>query len=119
MEIKNVKKIQIRKSRFNYESESEYYSSCKNHESESEYSGFGEKDSNPNPNPNIRYNTERKNKHKILQSVPKSCEFPYINVMDKIVPLVLKAENCNNGFNSRSEYNMTRLELRIPMHFAT
>ena len=57
MEIKNVKKIQIRKSRFNYESESEYYSSCKNHESDSEYSGFGEKDSNPNPNPNIRYNT--------------------------------------------------------------
>ena len=55
LEIKNVKKIQIRKSRFNYESE--YYSSCKNHESESEYSGFGGKDSNPNPNPNIRYNT--------------------------------------------------------------
>ena len=43
-----------------YESESEYYSSCKNHESESEYSGFREKDSNPNPNPNpnIRYNTD-------------------------------------------------------------
>ena len=55
LEIKNVKKIQIRRSRFGYESESEYYSSCKNHESESEYSGFGEKDSNPNPN--IRYNT--------------------------------------------------------------
>ena len=57
LEIKNVKKIQIRRSRFGYESESEYYSSCKNHESESEYSGFGGKDSNPNPNPNIRYNT--------------------------------------------------------------
>ena len=57
LELKNVEKIQIRKSRFNYESESEYYSSCKNHESESEYSGFGGKDSNPNPNPNIRYNT--------------------------------------------------------------
>ena len=57
LEIKNVKKIQIRRSRFGYESKSEYYSSCKNHESESEYSGFGEKDSNPNPNPNIRYNT--------------------------------------------------------------
>ena len=57
LEIKNVKKIQIRKSRFNYKSESEYYSCCKNHESESEYSGFGGKDSNPNPNPNIRYNT--------------------------------------------------------------
>ena len=56
LEIKNVKKIQIRRSRFGYESESEYYSSCKNHESESEYSGFGGKDSNPNPN--IRYNTE-------------------------------------------------------------
>ena len=56
-EIKNVKNIQIRRSRFDYESESEYYSSCKNHESESEYSGFGGKDSNPNPNPNIRYNT--------------------------------------------------------------
>ena len=53
LEIKNVKKIQIRRSRFGYESESEYYWSCKNHESESEYSGFGEKDSNPN----IRYNT--------------------------------------------------------------
>ena len=53
LEIKNVKKIQIRRSRFGYESESEYYSSCKNHESESEYSGFGGKDSNPNPNPNI------------------------------------------------------------------
>ena len=60
LEIKNVKKIQIRRSRFGYESESEYYSSCKNHESESEYSGFGEKDSNPNPNPNIRYNTGQK-----------------------------------------------------------
>ena len=59
LEIKNVKKIQIRRSRFGYESESEYYSSCKNHESESEYSGFGGKDSNPNPNPNIRYNTGR------------------------------------------------------------
>ena len=49
----------ILKSRFNYESESEYYSSFKNHEAESEYSGFGEKDSNPNPNPNpnICYNT--------------------------------------------------------------
>ena len=58
LEIKNVKKIQIRRSRFGYESESEYYSSCKNHESESEYSGFGGKDSNPNPNPNIRYNTD-------------------------------------------------------------
>ena len=57
LEIKNVKKIQIRRSRFGYESESEYYSSCKNHESESEYSGFGGKDSNPNPN--IRYNTGR------------------------------------------------------------
>ena len=57
MEFSPVKKIQIRRSRFDYESESEYYSSCKNHESESEYSGFGEKDSNPNPNPNIRYNT--------------------------------------------------------------
>ena len=55
LEIKNVKKIQIRRSRFDYESETEYYSFCKNHESESEYSGFGEKDSNPNPN--IRYNT--------------------------------------------------------------
>ena len=57
LKIKNVKKIQIRRSRFGYESESEYYSSCKNRESESEYSGFGGKDSNPNPNPNIRYNT--------------------------------------------------------------
>merc|ERR1711949_135016 len=54
------KKIQIRRSRFDYESESDYYSSCKNHESESEYSGFGGKDSNPNPNPNIRYNTGAK-----------------------------------------------------------
>ena len=49
------KKIQIRRSRFDNESESEYYSSCKIHESESEYSGFGGKDSNPNLN--IRYNT--------------------------------------------------------------
>ena len=56
LEVKNVKKIQIRRSRFGYESESDYYSSCKNHESESEYSGFGGKDSNPNPN--IRYNTD-------------------------------------------------------------
>ena len=73
MEIKNVKKIQIRKSRFNYESESEYYSSCKNHESESEYSGFGEKDSNPNPNPNIRYNTVTlsQNNHLIIQFVTR------------------------------------------------
>ena len=46
------KKIKIQRSRFDYESE--YYSSCKNHESESEYSGFGGKDSNLNPNPNIR-----------------------------------------------------------------
>ena len=58
---------------------------------------------------------ERKNKHKILQSVPKSCEFSYINVMDKIVPLVLKAENCNNGFNSRYiSYGKLIEELHVP-----
>ena len=47
---KYVKKIQIQRSRFDYESESEYYSSCKNHEYESEFLGFRGKDSNPNPN---------------------------------------------------------------------
>ena len=58
---------------------------------------------------------ERKNKHKILQSVPKSCEFSYVNVMDKIVPLVLKAENCNNGFNSRYiSYGKLIEELHVP-----
>ena len=39
LEIKIFKKIQIRSSRL--DDESEYYSSSKNHESESEYSGFG------------------------------------------------------------------------------
>ena len=64
---------------------------------------------------------ERKNKHKILQSVPKSCEFSYINVMDKIVPLVLKAENCNNGFNSRYiSYGKLIEELHVPeVHYDT
>ena len=57
-------------SRFVYESESEYYSSCKNHKSESEYSGFGEKDSNPNPNRNIRYWSNIK--HKCFL---KNCQF--------------------------------------------
>ena len=63
LEIKNVKKIQIRRSRFGYESKSEYYSSCKNLESESEYLGFGGKDSNPNPN--IHYNTDSFGNYKV------------------------------------------------------
>ena len=63
---------------------------------------------------------ERKNKHKILQSVPKSCEFSYINVMDKIVPLVLKAENCNNGFYSYISYGKLIEELHVPeVHYDT
>ena len=85
LEIKNVKKIQIRRSRFGYESESEYYSSCKNHESESEYSGFGGKDSNPNSNPNIRYNT-------VLSSVGRTCE------IDKIL---FKIHIKRDGMNGR------------------
>ena len=63
LEIKNVKNIQIRRSRFDYESESEYYLSCKNHESESEYSGFGGKDSNLNLNLNICYKTVSQLRH--------------------------------------------------------
>ena len=76
LEIKNVKKIQIRRSRFGYESESEYYSSCKNHESESEYSGFVGKDSNLNPSPNICYNSSSHQQYKVKLS-PVSNQINY------------------------------------------
>ena len=64
--FQKIIKIQIRRSKCDYESKSEYYSSCTNYKSKSEYSGFGGKDSNPDPNPNIRDNTGLKPLAKLL-----------------------------------------------------
>ena len=103
LEIKNVKKIQIRRSRFGYESESEYYSSCKNHESESEYSGFGGKDSNPNPNPNIRYNTEVDTFH-VFHFIFTGYHFK-ISLFFKLGAAKSK---CNELMNGKSRYVFDR-----------
>ena len=49
------------------------------------------------------YSDEKGNKNKILAAVPKSEEFPYCEVMDKIVALVVE----------KSEQNFTSQEIDI------